>query len=270
MLSRTGNTNRRCGCGFLCALIFVLIFLSGAWSRAAEESAFPESLSSMDPQKAGQLLAEKLRATPPSEATALKGTLRIRRGGKTGSVPFQFEAKPGSASWQASYETKGVGETPAEKLVIVYRPNAANEYFFAKSAKAGEPPGSPVALTNSQAAASFAGSDFWLSDLGLEFAHWPAQRYAFGEMREHRYCFVLDSVSPEAAGKGYGRVRSWIDKESGGLLLADAYDKAGNKLKEFRVSKLKKIKGQWQLQEMEISNLQTNSRTTLKFDYEDK
>ncbi len=248
--------------------ILLLAVLSSGLTWAADQNALPETLSGMDPQKAGQLLAEKLRSTPPMEPTSLKGNLRVRRRGKSESVPFEFHAIPGTTSWQAIYETKSVGQVPAEKVTIVYRPKGDNEYFFSKASKPGEPLSPPVALTNSQAAIALADSDFWLTDLGLEFAHWPTQKYAFGEMREHRYCYVLDSVSPETKGKDYGRVRSWVDKETGGLLLAEAYDKAGNKLKEFRVSKLKKINAQWQLLEMEISNLQTNSRTFLKFDYD--
>jgi hypothetical protein len=37
-------------------------------------------------------------------------------------------------------------------------------------------------------------------------------------------------------------------------------------LKEFAPKSFKKVNGQWELQEMEIRNVQTGSRTRLEFD----
>jgi hypothetical protein len=65
-------------------------------------------------------------------------------------------------------------------------------------------------------------------------------------------------------------VLSWIDQESGGVLIAEAYDRAGKILKDFNVRSVKKIEGQYQLQEMEITNDQTHSRTQLEFVYDKK
>ena len=42
----------------------------------------------------------------------------------------------------------------------------------------------------------FAGSDFWLCDLGLEFFHWPDQRILKHEDRRTRACAVLESTNP--------------------------------------------------------------------------
>jgi hypothetical protein len=84
-------------------------------------------------------------------------------------------------------------------------------------------------------------------------------------MKRSRSCRVLESINPHPVAGGYSRVKSWVDNESHGILLAEAYDVNGNKVKEFAPKDFSKVDGQWQLQEMQISNVQTDSTTTVKF-----
>ncbi|MGD0087807.1 MAG: outer membrane lipoprotein-sorting protein [Verrucomicrobiota bacterium] len=114
--------------------------------------------------------------------------------------------------------------------------------------------------------APFAGSDFWIADLGLDFFHWPEQKILKHEMRRGRACQVLESTNPDPTPAGYSRVVSWIDNETLGIVQAEAYDAKGDLLKEFYPKSFKKVNGQWELQEMEIRNDQTGSRTRLDFD----
>ena len=111
-----------------------------------------------------------------------------------------------------------------------------------------------------------AGSDFSLADLGLEYLHWPVQRQLKGEMRLGQPCYVLESSNPQ--GGEIVRVKSDIDKDSGGLLIAEAYDTRGHLVKEFSLhgSSFKKVNGRWQLEKMDIRNKKTGSHTELKFD----
>jgi hypothetical protein len=67
----------------------------------------------------------------------------------------------------------------------------------------------------------FAGSDFWVADLGLEFLHWPKHLLLRKEMRRSRPCDVLESTCSQPA-TGYSRIVSWIDIESAGILHAHA------------------------------------------------
>ncbi len=112
----------------------------------------------------------------------------------------------------------------------------------------------------------FAGSDFWIADLGLEFFHWPEQKILKKEFRRNCACEVLESTNPQPATNGYSRVVSWIDEDSGGIVHAEAFDAQNKLLKVFDPKSFKKVNGQWQLQEMEIRNVQTGSRTRLEFD----
>ena len=103
-------------------------------------------------------------------------------------------------------------------------------------------------------------------DLGMEFWHWPKQVLVTREMRKGRGCDVLES-RPERPAL-YARVLSWIDQETSGLLMAEAYDSTGRILKEFEVKGFKKVAGQWQVREMEIRNRQTKSVTRLFFNFD--
>jgi len=118
--------------------------------------------------------------------------------------------------------------------------------------------------------ASFANSDFWVGDLGLEFLRWPAQKILRGDTAAGRLCKVLESTNPNPAPNGYSRVLSWIDNETLGIVEAEAYDAKNKKLKEFYPKDIKKVEGQWQVGSMEIENVQTRSRTWLKFDLDKK
>jgi YD repeat-containing protein len=61
-------------------------------------------------------------------------------------------------------------------------------------------------------------------------------------------------------------VDSWIDEESLGIVQAYAYDAQGRKLKEFYPKNIEKVNGQYQVQEMEMDNVQTGSRSRIEFD----
>ena len=264
----------RPACGRLLPAMLILpllCWLPSLTLLAQESRPFPSNLSQMDPDRAGQLLAAFLRSTVPEEASHLKGNLKIQqRRSATLNLPFQFEVCPGQGKWETIYATAGQGEIPAQKLTIVRQNNAPNQYFMEKAARPGAPLGAKVLLTNSEANIRFAGSDFWLTDLGLEFAYWPGQGFLKGEMREGRYCYILQSTKSKPTNSGYSRVLSWVDQESGGIVLAEAYDSAGKLLKEFAIRSLKKVQGHYQLKEMEMRNVQERSRTRLEFQYEEK
>lgn len=114
----------------------------------------------------------------------------------------------------------------------------------------------------------FAHSDFWLADLGLEFLHWPAQKVLKKELKKGQSCAVLESCIAELATNGYSRVVSWIDIDTGGIVQAEAYDAKGKLLKEFEVKELEKINGRMEVSEIQMRNVQTGSRTLLRFKFE--
>jgi len=243
------------------------VLLLAATATFSQSTVVPETLSALEPRRAGELLAARLRSLAPAEESEFKGVLNIRRG-QTRIVPMSLKITIEGPVWKATYETTGTASVPAEKFVVVHCTNGPNEYLYANASKPGEAPGSALRRNGEEAAVPFAGSDFWLMDFGLEFLHWPQQRLLKTEMRKSRVCHVLESIHPKPAPGGYRRVVSWVDKENGGIILAEAFDHQDRRLKEFSIGKVTKVEGVWQLEEMEIRNLQTKSRTRLEFDFE--
>jgi len=214
----------------------------------------------VDPVKLGQSLAEELRSAAPTEASEFTGVLKIRKPGFTNSVPIACKIDTCPDGWTVTYETKGGGNQPPQKLAIKHTPGKTNVYLYAEGKS------EPRELARHELNLPMAGSDFWLMDLGLDFLHWPQQRVIEFEMRRSRSCRVLESRDPKPIPGGYVRVLSWVDVETDGILMAEAYDTTGTKVKNFKVGSFKKIKGKYELQDMEIENPKAKTRTKLEFD----
>jgi hypothetical protein len=176
------------------------------------------------------------------------------------NVPVVSKIVLDAQSWQSIYEATLTNQT--ERLTVVHSPAQPNEYRLTRS----DVPecASPAPLARDRIWQPFAGSDFSLADLGLEFFHWPTQTLLQNEMRKSRACHVLESRP--AVTNDYARVLSWIDVETAGLLRADAYDRDNKRVKEFEVSSFKKVGEDYQLQKMEIRHLKARSRTVLEFE----
>jgi hypothetical protein len=211
-----------------------------------------------DAQLEGRTLAQQLCNERPGTNTTFTGTLKIRDAeGKHRTMPVTFTTSVTSTNWLTTYQA-GSG-TNTETLSIIH--NGENSTAFQIDGRT---------LGGGEMMTPFAGSDFWAVDLGLEFFHWPGQEVLKHEMRRGRSCKVLESTNPNSSPGGYSRVDSWIDNESGGIVHAEAYDAAGKLLKEFDPKSFKKVNGQWELEDMEIRNDQTGSRTRIEFDLDEK
>jgi hypothetical protein len=197
--------------------------------------------------------------------------LKIRDAeGNQHPVPVQFEIRPTPTNWLNTYESLGATNGSDVKLTIAHFDGQPNQYSLDKVT------GQNVAQTNSQKLSGnalmvpFAGSDFWVTDLGLEFLHWPNQRVLKKQMRKGLSCDVLQSTNPQPAEGAYSRVVSWIAinrPEDIVIVHAEAYDHRSKLLKEFDPKKIEKINGVWQLEEMEIRNRQTGTRTRIEFNF---
>lgn len=241
-----------------------LFFLLGCCGLLA--AGAPVASAAPDPA-AGQALAADLCAISPEEPVEMTGKVTIRqRGLPTREIPFLFKVIPGQPRWTSIYQTlAGDTNLPPRQLLIHRSADGPNEYVLVTAA-----PGSQTLNQTNTAIApteAFAGSDFFIGDLGLEFLRWRDQKLLRKEMTMSRPCRVLESrPGPGEASLGYSRVVSWIDNETGGILRAQAYDAAGKLLKEFELNSFKKVSGQYRLEEMEMRNVQTRSRTRLIFD----
>jgi len=212
-----------------------------------------------DAEIQGRQLAQKLLDQRPTESFTNTGVHQIRDGGLQQEVPLKCETVVTPTNWYIFYAA-GV----ATIKISHYGFGQDNEYeFHAEDGKESTPSGNDLM-------ASFAGSDFWLVDLGLEFLHWPGQKVLRGDTARGRLCKVLESTNPDPSTNGYSRVLCWIDNETFGIVEAKAYDAQGKLLKEFYPKDIKRVDGQWRVGSMEIDNVQTGSRTRLEMDLKSK
>jgi len=264
---QTGLDFGRSGSGSL-LLIAAILFIGIGASAAATNTL-------SDAESQGRALAQQLCESRPAENFTNAGVLKIKDGkGKRSEIPVRFQTSVTSTNWQSFYVTCLTNQ--AEMLRIVHVADQLNEYFYRTNSSGRVPALDGVSvlghlfrsqsLSGAELMTAFAGSDFWLADLGLEFFHWPGQKLLKKEVKRSRGCAVLESTNPDPSTDGYSRVVSWIDSESGGIVQAEAYDFKNQLLKEFAPKSFKKVNGQWELQEMEIYNNRTGSRTRLDFD----
>lgn len=256
-------------CAVQCASLIAACFfwLLGLIVPAANSVIGQDNSSS---EVRGSALALQLRAQRPAEPLATSGLLRQRNpdGKWRLRVPLQFEVRMTGDLWQSIYRVLGADNKPVEVLTVTHHESRPNiyEYWRVGALESGDT--DTVTLQGDAAAIPFADSEFWLSDLGLEFLYWPGQSLIGSQMRKGRACHILESINPNPTMSAYARVRSWVDVEHCGILRAEAYDQNKRLVKEFNIGSFKKVSGKWQLKSMEIRNARTDALTRLEFVFE--
>ena len=237
----------------LIPLFFTITTLAQTAEKAKPLPPVPTDVAG---QKAmGAVLAESLRGIRLVNQDEIKGNLRIRKPrGKRENVPVTFRAKADGVAQVETFETaKGT-------LQIRKTPNKPNEYFFI-APKAQEWKKMEGAALNQV----FAGSDFTLGDLGLEFLQWPNQQVIGRESRLRETCNILLSKPGKVLPGGYSQVKCWVEIHNRALLCVEAY-RGTKRVKLFQAKSFKKLEGEWQLRELELRNDVTDARTQIQFD----
>lgn len=233
-------------------------------TAAAAPESQPKTPSPAEASKRGHALAAEILSQRPDGKSHFTGTLEIRSGKRTEKFFMEAEVTLLDGGWQSQYFAGT--STGVEKLIVIHSTNGPNRYLYGRTLAPGTAAPAMKTLSSAEAATkAFAGSDFSPADLGLEFFHWPEQRLLKTEMRRGRSCRVLESVNPQPDPGACSKVVAWIDLETDAIVHAEAYDGAGALLKEFDPKEFKKVRGQWQLEEMEINNRRTGSRTRIEF-----
>lgn len=213
----------------------------------------------------------EILAQRPTRELSIAGVFHRRHSnGRRTQVPVRYTVRLGEPDWQSVYVSERTSTAGAEHLVVTHPPAGPNRYQWAQVSLDGTRTNVTV-LSGAEAAVPFAGSDFWLSDLGMEFLRWPGQRQirdAKITMRWGRPLKVIESINPRPSAGHYARVVSWMDAELGNLIRAEAHDQEGKRFKVFELKSFQKVGGRWQVRDMEIRNDQTDSRTRLEFTFQ--
>lgn len=248
------------------ALLLICSLPSVALS-ATEPARSPIGRTGTEWDRDGQDIAAKLRDAAPDRESEYHGVLLITpRDGKATEIPIHSKITLTPTNWMVTYRAKN--EAGSETLAITHSPNQPNHYQLQIAGRQGTSSEESTTLKREELNRPFAGSDFWIIDLGLEFAHWPRQRKVKNEMRRSRSCNVLESINPNAGAASYARVLTWVDVETGGIVRAEAFDRLEDSrpAKEFELGSLRKVDGQHQLESMKIRSKKTGQETELKFE----
>jgi len=224
-----------------------------------------------DPAAAGRELAARLLALRPAVEATNTASLHVRVSRtNTFEVPLLIVVHTSKTDWGTTYSTEGTNTSHAAAFTVIRTESGSNEYRVRKFSPSSRDKNGIEILTGEQALVPFADSDFWLADLGMEFLHWPTQRLLRKELCRGQSCDRLESVAPAGQTNGYTRVVGWFDIDTGGPVLIEAYDTSGRMVKEFKPNKFKKVNGQWQVEELEITNRRTGSRSWIRFKITDE
>jgi len=225
--------------------------------------AFAETV----PEKAareGRALAKEICATGPEKDSTMSATLYIERDRRTEiAVLIEMKLEKGDKGWKSIYQTRSTNTAEAAVLTIHQRPGVHNSYELLSGTNQ-----QTQTIAHNTIGTPFAGSDFWISDLGLEFFRWQDQRLITNELKNGQACYVLESKNSATIPGTYSKVTSWIDKDTLGIVLAEAYDQNGKLLKIFKPTTVKKVNGRYQVKAVEMRNRQTKLKSRLEFDLE--
>jgi hypothetical protein len=248
-------------------LTILLLFAHVGLAQPKAEIRTPPVIDRVQAGKDGRAIVTEMLAQRPPQDLTNSGTLTIRDSeGKEHSVPIRFDLVRTATNTIGIYQT--LSPAAACKLTVTHAPGQPNQYELdAGSASGGS--ATPKNLSGNDTMAPFAGSDFWVADLGLEFLQWPDQFLLKKELRQSQSCDVIESVNPHPAPGAYARVVSWLDIKAEGtgmapIVHADAYDASGKLMKMFDPTELKKVNGQYLVTEMEMRNRVAGTRTRLR------
>jgi hypothetical protein len=256
------------GTTFHCLLLSLFCAAAPTCFGQRQNEPRPAPLNPVQAEKEARALVAEMLAQRPEQNVTNTGWITISDAeGKERKTPVRFEVTSTPTNWFSVYETlPRAGGPGGLKLTVVHSGDQPNRYELIEPAAAGATNAVAKVLTRAQIMAPFAGSDFWIADLGLEFLHWPRQRVLLlNDMKHGKACRKLESTNPKPVPGGYARVESWIMIASPhGIVHADAYDARGDVLKHFEPTNVEKIQGEYQLEEIAMRN-PDGSRTLIKF-----
>jgi len=226
-------------------------------------------------QMEGRAFVRQLLVMVPKEE--LDGSALIKRRGPKGVMSDLranlqiYHLKDQNGTWASVYTAVGKGVSKDEvRAFAVFRQVGKRSSYSTEIGQVKIEDAFKKSFKGNESMKSFAGSDFWIADFGFEFLSWPNQRKVKEEMQRSQWCIVLESRNPKPAKGGYSRVQAWFDKDTNGLVKANAYDDQGKWLKIFRPTSFKKINGQYHLKEMEIRNVQRRTLTKIVYNLQVK
>jgi len=236
--------------------ILMALCVSSALAWCEDEVAEPPPLS--DSASADAILDE-VAARLPREPIRIAGSLVADpRGGRPGRrCQVQVDLAYGAEPAQARLTVMDAFGEELEQMTLFRFPDGSNSWHYARGY-----PLTPAPLP--PAAESLQGTEMTWSDLALSFLGWRGGRVIGRERALDRDCLVLLVPAPPGEPTPYEQVRLWIDRRYRMLLRAEGCAADGTPRTRLAVKSLKKIGGEWMVQDLDVTALDTGLRTALR------
>lgn len=178
-------------------------------------------------------ILREARLSPTARAASLQAQIR----GEGKPMPLSITLKDHVISYDFS----------SPPLSILLKLNAEKTQLLEKKS------GQIRAITGSHLHDQVLDTGVTYQDLSLGFLYWPRPELKGEETIKTRSCWKIDLQAPGDESV-YGVARVWIDKESGGILKIEGFDKSGKLLRRFEIVSAQKIDGLWMLRQMRIES----------------
>ncbi|MAS92416.1 MAG: hypothetical protein CMO55_04400 [Verrucomicrobiales bacterium] len=164
------------------------------------------------------------------------GLLRM---GITKKVPFLMSLKPQSIRF--------IFDDPAQVILLDTR---NGNFALYEGVNGGE----LKAVDPSKYDEKVRGTDVTYDDLSMRFLYWPNAKLVGMEKIKQRECWNVRVLNPDGRG-AYSTVDVWIDKQTGGMLKMNGWNRQGRLIRRFEVLHGKKFKDVWMIDEMRIESV---------------
>jgi hypothetical protein len=215
------------------------------------------ALAGAEPVAAPPRAEEILRAVRdafPDRPVEVEGILAVRetRNRPERTLRFHMTAARDGAGLRADV---AIFDAFGRRLdgAVIERAAADGALSFARAGAPSGAAGGP--------AATILDSDATWRDLCMDFLWWTGGQTEGRDRLKGRSCWVVSVPPPRGAGSGAQSVRLWADAETFALMRVETLDKSGDPVRRFDVKSFKKLNGLWMLQDAEIRDERTGSRT---------
>lgn len=186
-------------------------------------------------------ILETVRIAQSAQEIILKG--RLRTGNQ--KIPFTLAASRGAIRWQFA-------DPPQTLILSLGDEDSRLEEISADGAR-------KVSLARFDD--KIRGTDICYEDLAMRFLYWRDAVVQGEQTMVLQKCWIVRVAPPSRGASQYSQVKLWIAQDSGALMQAEAYDRAGQLARRFKVvSGQKTPDGRWILKQMRIEGLGGRSK----------
>ena len=200
------------------------------------------------------IAAGALRAADDPALTAADILRAVREG--QGSRHEALDGKLRNDETGAAFPFKLVANGPSVRYEFAGKPPTIVQVDYKEDASQLEETsgGNTEKLTPGNFDKKILGTDLTYEDLALRFLYWSKDTLLGEDKVKLRSAWKLRVDAPFRKTE-YSSVNLWVDKESGALLRAEAYNWDGKLIKRFEVISGQKLEGKWYLKEMRVENI---------------